>query len=140
MRYNIRLFLKLAYWSLFKSAGTQARLTPHRISALFLWFVVMPIHHLLSWIGFGLDEIFHRAYRKQVVEAPIFIIGNFRSGSTLLQRLLAQDEEHLTAMRTWEIYLAPSITQREFWRVVNRLDDRSTRTKASCCLTGPPPF
>jgi len=124
MRYNVRLFFKLAYWSLFKSAGTHARLTPHRVAALFFWFVVIPIHNLISWIGFGLDEIFYRDYRRQAVEAPIFIIGNFRSGSTLLQRLLAQDEEHLTAMRTWEIYIAPSITQREFWRMVNRIDDR----------------
>ena len=127
MRNNIRLYLKLIYWSLFKTKDTHARLTPHRIGALFFWFFIFAAHNLLTWIAFGLDELFFRGYRKQHVEAPIFIIGNFRSGSTLLQRLLAKDETHLTAMKTWEIYLAPSIFQRKFYTLVGKLDQRYFR-------------
>ncbi len=124
MRFNFRLFFRLTFWALFKSRNTNGRLTPKRIKALIGWYLVMPLHNLLTWIAFFLDEIFFRGYRKQKVEAPIFIIGNFRSGSTLLQRLLAQDNEHLTAMKTWEIYVAPSITQRKFWKFVENLDRR----------------
>ncbi len=62
------------------------------------------------------------AIGQQEIEAPVFIIGNFRSGSTLLQRLLAKDEEHLTAMTTLEIYIAPSITQRVFWKAAGKVD------------------
>jgi hypothetical protein len=124
MRYNFRLLIKLAYWSLFRSAGTHGRLTRRRLKALFWWFTIIPVHNFFTWFGFLLDEIFFRAYRRQPVEAPIFIIGNFRSGSTLLQRLLAQDEAHITAMKTWEIYIAPSITQRKFWQWLGRTDQR----------------
>ncbi len=79
MSYNFRLYFKLLYWSLFKTKGTHARLTPKRIKSLFFWFFIIPIHNLLTWIGFGLDEIFFRGYRTQEIEAPVFIIGNFRS-------------------------------------------------------------
>ena len=122
MSYNFRLYFKLLYRSLFKTKGTHARLTPKRIKSLIFWFIIIPIHNLFTWIGFGLDEIFFRGYRQQEIEAPVFIIGNFRSGSTLLQRLLAKDEEHLTAMTTLEIYIAPSITQRIFWKGMGNLD------------------
>ena len=122
MSYNFRLYFKLLYWSLFKSRDTHARLTPKRIKSLIFWFVIIPIHNLLTWIAFGLDEIFFPGYRKQEIEAPVFIIGNFRSGSTLLQRLLAQDQAHLTAMTTLEIYIAPAITQRLFWKAAGKVD------------------
>jgi hypothetical protein len=124
MRFNFRLFFRLLYWSLFKSKGTHGRLTPHRRKALLFWYLVFPLHNLFTWFSFLLDEIFFRDYRKQEVESPLFIIGNFRSGSTLLQRLMAKDEEHLTAMRTWEIYGAPSITQRKLLKFARRMDER----------------
>ncbi len=122
MRFNFRLFFRLLYWSLFKSKGTHGRLTPHRRKALLWWFTVFTSHNILTWLGFMLDEIFYREYREQQVVAPIFIIGNFRSGSTLLQRLMAKDEAHLTAMRTWEIYGAPSISMRKILKWLGRFD------------------
>jgi hypothetical protein len=124
MRFNFRLFFRLLYWSVFKSKDTHGRLTPHRRKALIGWFLIIPTLNLFTWFSFLLDEIFFRNYRKQEVKAPIFIIGNFRSGSTLLQRLMAKDEEHFTAMRTWEIYGAPSITQRKMLKLISRLDNR----------------
>jgi len=122
MRYNFRLFFRLFYWSVFKSKGTHGRLTPHRRKALFWWFVIIPTHNFFTWLAFLLDEVFFREYRDQEVKAPIFIIGNFRSGSTLLQRLMVKDEDHFTAMRTWEIYGAPSISQRKFLKWFGRID------------------
>ncbi len=125
MRFNFRLFFKLTYHAFFKAAGTHGRLTNKRKTALFWWYLLIPLHNLLTWVALLLDEILFPRYRKQNVEAPIFIIGNFRSGSTLLQRLLARDREHMTAMKTWEIYLAPSILQRKFWRVVAKIDQKT---------------
>lgn len=122
MRFNFRLFFHLTYRAFFKAKGTNARLTPKRKKALFFWYLVLPLHHLFTWFCFLLDEIFYRGYRNVEVKAPIFIIGNFRSGSTLLQRLIAQDEGRMTAMKTWEIYLAPSITQRRLFKLIERVD------------------
>ena len=124
MRFNFKLFFLLTYRAFFKAKGTNARLTAKRRKALFWWFILIPTHHLFTWFAFLLDEIFFRSYRQQKVEAPVFIIGNFRSGSTLLQRLIAQDSEHMTAMKTWEIYLAPSITQRKILKWASRVDSQ----------------
>jgi hypothetical protein len=124
MRFNFRLFLRLTYWAFFKSHNTHGRLTPKRIKSLLWWYIIFPTHNVLTWICFFLDEIFYHDYRNQEIAAPIFIIGNFRSGSTLLQRLLAKDDANLIAMKTWEIYIAPSIIQRKFWKLVERVDRR----------------
>ena len=124
MRFNFRLFFRLLYWSIFKSKGTHGRLTPHRRKALLWWFTVFTSHNIITWLGFLFDEIFFRGYRKKEVKAPIFIIGNFRSGSTLLQRLMARDEAHLTAMKTWEIYGSPSISMRKLIRFGAKVDAR----------------
>ena len=124
MRFNFRLLFKLTYLALFKAKDTHGHLTPHRRKALFWWYLLIPPHIFMGWIGLMLDEIFFRAYRKQEVKEPLFIIGNFRSGSTLTQRLLAKDKVHMTAMHTWEIYLAPSITQRKVYKGLMYLDQK----------------
>ena len=127
MRFNFRLFFHLTYRAFFKANGTDARLTPKRRKALFWWYLLIPLQHLITWFAFLLDEVFFPGYRKQEVKAPIFIIGNFRSGSTLLQRLIAQDEGHITAMKTWEIYLSPSITQRKLFKFAAQVDRKLFR-------------
>jgi hypothetical protein len=124
MRFNFKLFFQLTFRAFFKAKGSNARLTAKRRAALFWWFILIPTHHLFTWVAFLLDEIFFHRYRQQQVKAPVFIIGNFRSGSTLLQRLIAQDTENMTAMKTWEIYLAPSITQRKLLKIASRVDKR----------------
>jgi hypothetical protein len=40
----------------------------------------------------GLDRVFYPGYRHQTLKAPIFIIGNPRSGTTFTHRLIANDE------------------------------------------------
>lgn len=127
MEFNFKLFMRLTYRAFFDNENTMGRMTWKRAKAVFLWYAVMPIHHLITWICFGLDNILFPGFKDQEVEAPVFIIGNFRSGSTLLQRILASDEENFTAMKLWEIYGAPSLTQRHFWKWVKRVDARIFR-------------
>jgi hypothetical protein len=122
MHFNFKLFFRLTYHAFFKAGGTDARFTK-RIKALLFWYTVMPAYHVLTGIALWLDEIFFPAYRSQKVEEPIFIISNFRSGSTLLHRLMA-DDDTFTAMTIFEIYVAPAITQRVFYRWLARMDRR----------------
>lgn len=122
MLFNLRLFIDLTFKVIFRHRAVFGPLTSRRVKRLIFWYTVMPLHHLITWICFLLDNLFFPAYRHQKVEKPIFILSNFRSGSTLLHRLLAQDEETFTATRTWEIYLAPSILQRVIIRGVARFD------------------
>ena len=124
MLFNIGLFIRLNFLVLFRHREVFGPLTPKRLKRLFFWYTVMPLLHILTSLGFLLDDLFFPAYRQQKVERPIFILSNFRSGSTLLHRLLARDEANFTAMKTWEIYLAPSITQRVVVRALAAFDHR----------------
>lgn len=124
MAFNFRLFFRLTFYALFRSKNTHGRLTGPRIRALLGWYLVIPAHNLITWICFFLDDLFFSGYKQQEVKEPVFIIGNFRSGSTLLQRLMAQDVDVFTSMKMWEIYIAPSIIQRKFWLAIGRLDQR----------------
>ncbi len=51
-------------------------------------FVMLQLRQAISATTLGLDNIFFRRYRKQPIDRPIFIIGNPRSGTTFLHRLL----------------------------------------------------
>ena len=121
MPFNFSLFAKLTFHQFFKFRIGPLQFTRRRRGAMFLFYLVVPIHQLLTFICFYLDEIFFPAYRHQEIKAPVFIVGNFRSGSTLLQRLLARDE-HFTSMNVAEIYIAPTITQRKFWKLIGWVD------------------
>jgi hypothetical protein len=83
-----------------------------------LLFLLQSMH----WLGFLLDEVLFRGYRKVSVQAPVFIVGVPRSGTTFLHRLLARDRERFTTYSLWELILAPSVSERRFWLALGRLD------------------
>jgi hypothetical protein len=47
----------------------------------------------LVWFMRLLDDAFFPAYRRQPLEKPIFIVGNPRSGTTFLHRLISHDQQ-----------------------------------------------
>lgn len=124
MAFNFKGFARFTYKSLFKSRGTHYRLTPRRIGALVLLYTLFPLVEIVTWLGLLLDELFFPAYRQQEIRQPVFIVGNPRSGTTFLQRLLARDDETFNSMRTWEMFLAPSITMRKVIEALSALDHR----------------
>jgi hypothetical protein len=97
-------------------------LTIRRFFYLLFFYLVFLIIEFMNWLGFCLDEILFPQYKHLQVEAPVFIIGNPRSGTTFLQRLMAQDTNNFTCTKTWEIFLAPSITQRTLFHALARFD------------------
>ncbi|MFW5714689.1 MAG: sulfotransferase family protein [Brevefilum sp.] len=121
MKFNLKLYLKTFWVSFFKSEGTPGRLTPKRFFILTLIFLLYPLYHFSIRLAYGLDQLFYSQHMDQEVEKPIFIVGNFRSGTTLLHRLLAKDPR-FTGMKTWEIYVAPTITQRKFIRWLMKIN------------------
>lgn len=124
MAFNLKNFARFTYKSLFKSRNTNYRLTPKRIGVLMLAYTGYMSVELGVWLGFLLDEIFFRDYQETEIKQPVFILGNPRSGTTFLQRLLARDEATFNTMRTWEMLLAPSITMREIVGALSALDLR----------------
>jgi hypothetical protein len=110
------------YHALFKSQNTHFRLTKKRVGILLVFYTIFPILELINWIGFLFDDIFFNRYQKQNVSQPVFILGNYRSGTTFLHRLLAMDKRSFTAMSGLEIFLAPSIIQRKIMRGLFDID------------------
>jgi hypothetical protein len=122
MMYNFRLFWRMAWHSFFQSKNTYGKLTPRRFAFLLLFYSVWPGWSIFTWLCFHLDDLLFPAYKQQPLEKPLFILGNFRSGSTFLHRLLSRDSATFTSLRTWDIFLMPSITQRKLFRSLARID------------------
>ena len=112
MVFDFKSFVGFAYLALFRAQGTNYRLTPHRIGRILSFYALYSLFETLAWPGFLMDELFHRDYRRLEVNEPVFIVGNPRSGTTFLQRLLAKDGDTFTTPRLWEMMLAPSVTLR----------------------------
>ena len=119
---NARLYVHLLYRSLFKNRGTQGPLKGRRIVFLAMFIPVWTAGQLIHWLSIFLDDLIYPEYRQQAVEKPLFIIGNFRCGSTFLQRLMARDRVNFATFRMWEIFLAPSIGERRFLHLLVRID------------------
>ncbi|MBI5823651.1 MAG: sulfotransferase [Chloroflexi bacterium] len=124
MRYNFRLFWRTFYRSFFKSKNTTAQLTRKRFLFLALFYLVWPVGTLIHWFFFWLDDILFPAHKNYQIEKPLFILGNLRSGSTFLHRLLSRDAETFTSLTTWDIYLTPSVTQKKITQFFSRLDKK----------------
>ena len=124
MYYNFRLFWRTTYRSFFASKNTPTHLTRKRITFLLLFYLVWPIGSLMHWLFFFLDDIFFPGYKTQPIEKPLFILGNLRSGSTFLHRLLSRDSETFTSLTIWDIYLTPSVTQKKITQFISRMDKR----------------
>jgi hypothetical protein len=124
LRFNFRLFFRLTYLALFKAGGTVARLTSRRVLFLALFYGIFPLAAMITWIGWLLDGVFFRGYRSQPVREPVFIVGNPRSGTTFLHRLMANDARTFTYFRLWEVLLAPSITNRKVIKALAAFDRR----------------
>src|ERR1700722_1265000 len=87
-------------------------------------FGLLQLRQAISAITLGLDHVFYPGHRKQPIDRPIFIIGNPRSGTTFLHRLLVGAGD-MAALELWEM-LFPAITARKLLgRIVPRLDKLS---------------
>ncbi|MBN1246040.1 MAG: sulfotransferase, partial [Anaerolineae bacterium] len=116
---NFAVFLRRA---LHPPPDSPYRLTLKRAATLAGFLGLFLATELATRIGFGLDHLLYPRHTDTEIEDPVFIIGNPRSGTTFLHRLLAQDTRSFTTMRLWEILFAPSIVQRRVTRALAGLD------------------
>ncbi|NND36014.1 MAG: sulfotransferase [Gammaproteobacteria bacterium] len=98
------------------------RWTPRRALIVIAYFVVVPLLELVTSACLLLDRFLFSRYRTRTITEPVFIIGNFRSGTTFLHRLLAGDRNRFSTMKMWEILFAPSVTQRRMVGAFAALD------------------
>ena len=113
---NCKAVRRFLHNIIFNNRGTNYRLTAKRLGVFLLALVIYIPIELIVWTGFILDEIFFPKFHDIKINQPIFIIGNPRSGTTFLQRLMARDTVNFLSMRTWEILGSPSIISRRLIR------------------------
>lgn len=101
-----------------------APLGTRRLLVLLIGFPAFMLLQMLHWVAFLLDEMLFPGYRRVEVEAPLFITGVPRSGTTFVHRALAADENQFTTFRTWEALFAPAIVERKLIAAVAALDRR----------------
>lgn len=76
---------------------------------------------IIFFIGFTtiffrvLDEIFFPSFKKTIIKQPVFILGNPRSGTTFLHRLLCLDGQRYTAMKLYHTII-PAVS---FYKLVD---------------------
>jgi omega-hydroxy-beta-dihydromenaquinone-9 sulfotransferase len=105
------------YLRLWRTIGTTFGVWVRPIGA----FLLLQLRQAISAATLGLDHVFFPRHRAQPIDRPIFIIGNPRSGTTFLHRLLLGAGE-MAAFELWEM-LFPAITARKLLgRIVPRLD------------------
>ncbi|MCK4488919.1 MAG: hypothetical protein KAU23_01600, partial [Anaerolineales bacterium] len=82
MPFNIRYYLTYYYYSFFRSKGTPGKLSVKRIFLLIFLFFGYPIWNIYIRLGYYLDNLFFSEFKQVQYPDPVFIIGNYRSGST----------------------------------------------------------
>jgi hypothetical protein len=122
MTFNFKLGLKHTYEALFKSSKPNLKLRPRRIIVLTLFYTLFPIIEVITWFAFLLDKVFYPNFEELKITNPVFVIGNYRSGTTLLHRYLSFDYRRFTSMTGWEIFIAPSIVQRKLMNLFVAID------------------
>ncbi|HUH37755.1 MAG TPA: sulfotransferase [Spongiibacteraceae bacterium] len=78
---------------------------------------------LLNQLLLMLDHLLFPGFRRLPIRAPVFVIGNMRSGTTHMHRLLWEDRGHTTSLALWEI-LFPSLCARKLIRGLACIDRR----------------
>jgi hypothetical protein len=121
MYFNFRAFFRTAYLSFFDWRNPPSRLTYKRLIFLVGFFLIFPIVQLFNAICLLLDEILFPGYRKVELEKPVFIVGNPRSGTTFMHRIMAKDEDRFFCFQTWEI-IFPAVTQKITLSLLGRAD------------------
>lgn len=68
-----------------------------------------------------LDDLLFWGHHRSALQPPVFIVGNPRSGTTVLHRLLAKDDRRFYCFHLWEM-LFPSLLQQRILRGCAALD------------------
>jgi hypothetical protein len=122
MAFNFKAAFRFTCRLLSKIGDPDFGWTPRRAGFLLVLYLLYPLFEFLVWLNLLLDDLFFHGYHHVEVRSPVFVVGNFRSGTTFLHRLLAKDQERFTTMKMWEILFAPSILGRKLVGVIAILD------------------
>jgi hypothetical protein len=127
MRETLRLYLRLAGRTFFGGGRDRPRPSAKRVLVMVVFLPAFAVLQGIHWLAFLVDEWLFPRYREVNVEAPLFIVGVPRSGTTHLHRVLARDEDRYTWFTLWELVFAPAIIERRIVGAVACADRRLGR-------------
>ena len=93
-----------------------------RLRFVALLVFVLPPLALLTHLCLALDHLLFPGFKKVKIEKPIFIVGNLRTGSTFLHRLIAGDTEHVASFRTVDLFIQ-AIVVKKVVALLGQLDE-----------------
>jgi hypothetical protein len=120
MFFNTRTYLRLLHASFFGRRDIPTGLRRSLVFC-FVFLTLFAAFELFTALCLLLDEVIVRRYRRIALREPIFVIGNPRSGTTILHRVMACDAERFFFFRTWEIAF-PSVVQKRILSALGALD------------------
>ncbi len=117
------MYFDFATWSRIARLISREPLRLKR--AMFLWtvFVGLSVLSIVNLICLALDHVFFPRFRDTPIEAPIFVVGNGRSGTTHIQRILSADGDRFSYFKTWQL-MVPSILQHKALELLAAIDRR----------------
>ena len=92
-----------------------------RFYFLAILLIAVPLVSTFHAICFFLDGILFPRLWKVKVQAPVFMVGHARSGTTLTHRLMSRDEGRFSSFLLYECYF-PSLLQKKLIRLGIKLD------------------
>lgn len=117
MPFQFGAYIKSMWFALFLPAPWSLR----RIGTYLFFLIIYPIGEILNFITLMLDHIFYPDFKKVEVKNPVFIVGNARSGTTYMHRLIALDTEHFNSTKLSDLVLI-SVGAKKLFQAIGRWD------------------
>lgn len=106
---HLKTLGKIVYLNCFKHFGIK------RTFVTFLLLIALFLLSIVTIFFRVLDELLFPSFKKTIVKKPVFILGNPRSGTTFLHRLLCLDETSYATMRLYHTII-PAIS---FYKLID---------------------
>lgn len=110
------------FFRILRLTFSRRHFSPRHAALAVLFIVPFLLLRGIVWVGRGLDLLLFPEYRKQAVAAPIYIIGNPRSGTTFSHRLLSQDPRFSYFQLFQTVF--PAVSFYKLFAVVGTLDQK----------------
>ena len=86
-------------------------------------YLLLAVNSLIGLVCLMLDHVLFPGFRRVAIKTPVFVVGNARSGTTHMHRLLCGDEGRFSYFRTYEL-MVPSIVPKKAIRFLAAFDER----------------
>ena len=119
--FDFKRFFKTLVVSFTRRHEFPAPFDAKRVLFLVTFFLGYPLVQLFHRLCFLLDDLLYPQWKKVELKPPVFIVGNPRSGTTFIHRVMARDEDRFFCFKAWEIFF-PAIVQKKVLAALGRAD------------------